>query len=294
MLTALTALLFAVADAQQPCIPPDLQATTTMAREAVFAGTAPEVAGVVAQAEANVACLSGWTDPDELAAFFQAGGTIAALSLDAEAAHERFASAARLAGGVPFDDTLGLVHEPVYLEAAQRVLQGPHGTVAARTDVRVDGWILRFGEQRSVPAGWHLVQYTGPDGRIVTERVEVEGDASLLVGPEPPPRPYDLACTEPTFTKGQRTALVTSGGLTLAAGVGLLVAGGFQLEQLGRAKGSGMTPKEQQPIVTTARAYGYGGLAATALGAGLLLAPAVKVQGGEIRLGLGPFSLLER
>ncbi len=286
MLIALALLLVADVLAQDSCVSPDLQAATTMAREAVFAGSASEVGGVVSQAEQGLGCLERWTSPDELAAFFQAAGAVSSISLDRAAAQRRFGAAARLAGGVPFDRSLGLVHEPVYSEVAAQIADGPRGTLAANTDVRVDGWILRLGEQRSVPAGDHLVQHTDASGRVVSEWVAVASGGASLVGPIPPP--VEAPCAEPALSRPVRISMVSAGGVSLAAGVGLLVLGGSQLHELGRAKGAGMTPDEQAPLVRSARLSSYGGLAATAVGAGLLLTPAIRISGGELELGMGP------
>ena len=171
------------------CAPVDLADTTRKASALIADANPQQAMALVEQAEANLGCLDTLASKDSLAALFQTGGKAAYDANDPNAGDRLFTAAARMAGEVPFDGTLGADAEARYQELLAFVKGQPTGTVLALSMVRVDGWDLVGGASRQVPTGGHLVQIEGAAVSSEIVGVGAENPVSVGTGTPPPPPP---------------------------------------------------------------------------------------------------------
>lgn len=226
----LSTLLLLLSSAHADCAPVDLARTTQEARRLLDDAEAPQALAQVVQAEQGLPCLDQLATKDALAALFRVGGTAALSAGDEEEARRLFATAARLAGEVVFDTSLGGPAEEMYWEQLDFVRSMPTSTVLAHEPTRLDGWDLPVGEAQHVAAGAHLVQRIAPDGVVRSSVETVAPGAQLAVGEVPP-------LVEERSAPNGRTGVVISGAALVAGGGACLFAAGAAEENLGELRG---------------------------------------------------------
>ena len=257
----LPALFLLLAPAHADCVPPDLAATDQQARQLLNDAETEKALALVLAAEQNLGCLDKLASIDTLAALYWTGGTAALAAGNTDEAHRQFANAARMAGELVFDPSLGANAMKAYQDQLDLVATSATVTVVAWEPTRLDGRDLILGQSNVVHIGPHLFQEIAADGSVQSATKTLAEGQPDTEGT--PPVAQVPAVVPPQPARKKHLGLVISATTLIVGGSAAVIYGGV----LKNALGDQTSDDAPHPLID---ALTLGGAGAIGLGTGTL------------------------